>query len=268
MYAIKPFLLTVLPLYWLFLAMILLVATIWFLRYKTQHSYRIREAELRACFEIELRDAKAETQEETFQAVAREIHDHITLSLTLAKLHLNTINLNSFEQAESKTKNAINMITEAIDRLRDISHSLNTDWIATQGLVAALENEVERVQKTSVFKIELTVFGNPVFLSTEKEIIIFRVVQECLNNMIKHSHTRFAQVSLTYLSEQLYVVVMDYGVGFKIPADDEAAGKGSGLANIQSRISKINGQVKIESVENDGTIYTIKLPISQENSRL
>jgi signal transduction histidine kinase len=244
---------------------------IWLIRTKLIRSKKVAYEDSRSNFEQELVLSRAEIKEAIMQDIAREIHDHVTLSLTLAKLHLSTSKVEEQEQTAYKIQQATDMVTDAIDRLRDISHSLNSDAIASHGLITALENEIERIHKTNIFQIELSVLGNPIFLSNEQELIIFRVIQECLNNMIKHSKTRFAQISLTYLSENLHLVVMDYGVGFKIAGNETGRIRkeaGSGLGNIQARVSAIKGHVKIESVENDGTIYTITIPYSPKNLEL
>ena len=222
---------------------------------------------IRMYFDRELKAAQLEIRESTLQAVSREIHDHITLSLTLAKLHLNNIDLAQPDRWTEKTEQSKQLITDAIERLREISHSLNSDWVASQGLVAAIENEMDRIEKTALFRVKLLISGEPIFLPNDTEFILFRVIQECMNNIIRHSRTRYAQLSLTYLADSLHIVVMDFGVGFSIPpSESPSLHGGSGISSIQSRIRQLNGTVKIEAARNEGTTLTFTIPYQLENS--
>lgn len=231
---------------------------------------RWRERQLhsvRADFDRELKATQLEIREATLQDVSREIHDHITLSLTLAKLHLNSIDPTQPDRLMKKTEEANQLITDAIERLREISHSLNSDRVASQGLLAAIENEIDRIEKTAQFSVKLLLSGEPIFLPNDTEFILFRVIQECFNNIIRHSRTRYAQLSLTYLADSLHIVVMDFGIGFSIPPSESASLHGGfGISSIQSRIQQLNGTVKIETARNEGTTLTFTIPYQLENS--
>lgn len=232
------------------------------------HRWRKRQLrQLRADFDRELKETQLEIREATLRDVSREIHDHITLSLTLAKLHLNSIDPAQPERSTEKTEESKQLITDAIERLREISHSLNSDWVASQGLVSAIENEIDRIEKTTLFRVKLLISGEPIFLSNDTESVLFRVIQECFNNIIRHSRTRYAQLSLTYLADSLHIVVMDFGIGFSIPPSESSSlHSGSGISSIQSRIQQLNGTVKIETVRNEGTTLTFTIPYQIENS--
>lgn len=252
------------------LMLLLFVLVVIFLirHYKKKHESSILSIQaIKADYENNLLSTRLEIQEDALQHVSREIHDNINLALTLAKLHLTTVNWTNKEVAEEKVKSSHDLLSESIEKLRDISRSLNSDLISSLGLIAAIEREVERIQKTNLFQIQFAIQGNSIYLPTEKELIIFRIIQECFNNIIKHSNTKLVQLTITYLSGQLHILIMDHGVGFNVDETEESkTGKGAGLSNLKTRVKMIGGQMKIASIINEGTTLAFTIPFSHENS--
>ena len=111
--------------------------------------YKKRQSQLeKNIFEIKeqqekiVLNAKLEIQEETFRHISREIHDNINLALTLAKLNLNTLNVDDVERIPNKIQNSIDLLTRSISELSDISQSLNADFIINNGLIEAVQDEI------------------------------------------------------------------------------------------------------------------------------
>lgn len=205
-----------------------------------------------------LLEAQLEIQEQTFQHISREIHDNINLSLTLAKLHLNTIDWRNGLQTQEKVGFSIDLLSQSIDDLSDISKGLNTDAIIEHGLIKALEYETQRIRETNLFQVEFLVTGSPIYLDSKKELIIFRIVQESFNNIIKHGKATEADIRLHYYKGRLYITIADNGKGFdtETPVDNKHAG----LRNMKSRVNLLKGSMTINSIPERGTCIYFTIP--------
>ncbi|MBK8310211.1 MAG: hypothetical protein IPL04_04235 [Chitinophagaceae bacterium] len=110
-------------------------------------------------------NTQLEIQEQTFQHISREIHDNISLSLTLAKLQLNTLNWEDKETMQEKVESSVVLLSRSICDLSDISKSLNANIITEHGLLKAIDEEVTQLKQAQLFTVEYTCTGNPVFMS-------------------------------------------------------------------------------------------------------
>src|SRR5262249_29305269 len=154
--------------------------------------------QIRLDHERNLMSAQLEMQETTFQQISREIHDNISLSLTLAKLQLNTLSQADTNEFASKVNNAVELLGRSINDLSDISRSLNADIIRQQGLIKALYDELRRIREAGLFTLDHWLTGTPVYMDPEKELVIFRVIQEAFNNIIKHAGAQHTEINLHY----------------------------------------------------------------------
>ena len=237
--------------------LVLLSTSLLYFYTKRRYSYQRNLDVMKAENEKALLNTQLEIQEQTLKNIAQEIHDHIGLSLTLAKLHLNTLiplenNLN-----KEKITEAVMLITNSIQDLSNISHTLSADTVKKNGLLKALEEEVERIRRIGILDLRVKVSEHTVYLKDDVELIIFRIIQECLNNTIKHSGAKTACIELEYKEDSLKVTVMDTGNGFEDLAKKDRSG--SGLLNIESRTKMIKGTYEINSNER-GTEINITIP--------
>ena len=234
------------------------ILTILFLHRKKQIAYLEKIKEVEASYERNLLKAQLEMQEQTFQNISREIHDNISLSLTLAKLHLHTLDWNDKEKSVEKVNISTELLTQSIAELSDISKGLNADVIIQHGLLKAIENELQRIRRTGLFIIDYELTGTPLYMDNQKELIIFRIIQEAFNNIIKHAGAGNARLALHYNAVKLIVTISDDGKGF----DTELAGISSqaGLKNIETRIKILNGDININSRPGNGTVLLFNIP--------
>ena len=121
-----------------------LIITLIYFYQKKQLAYQQNMETLKLNHEKTLMETRLEIQENTFQQISREIHDNINLSLTLAKLHLNTLNWDEREKTASQINSSIELISQSITNLSDISKSLNADIINSQGLITAVNREIQK----------------------------------------------------------------------------------------------------------------------------
>lgn len=242
------------------LILIAFIVFILFLYQRRHIAYQKGLETLKSDFEKTLLTTQLEIQEQTFQNISREIHDNIGLSLTLAKLNLNTVDWNNQDLTREKVGGSVNFISRAIEDLSYISKALHTGFIEENGLLKALELEINKIQKLGIFQVIYDVTGSPVYMQIQKELVIFRIMQEVLNNCIKHAQATTIQILLDYKSDFVEVVIADNGIGFIHHSLEEKPGKGTGLLNIVKRAALINGTCLINSLPAQGTRITMKIP--------
>jgi two-component system, NarL family, sensor kinase len=230
-----------------------------YLYQKNQFLYFQKITALKLNHEKNLMSAQLEMQESTFQHISREIHDNINLSLSLSKLQLNTINMFNESDAEKKINSTIDLISKSIHDLSHLSKTLNTDLIKSMGLINAIKEEMEKLELTGLFSIEMQVTGQPVFMDAEKELLIFRIVQESFNNIIKHSEAKNIKFWLRYYDCHVELTIKDNGKGFEVPLTENRI-KGAGLNNITVRAKALNGKACIFSAPGKGTSLHISIP--------
>jgi len=242
------------------LLLVVFITILLYLYQKRQLKHHKAIEQLKVEFETSSLETQIEVQEQTFLHISREIHDNINLSLTLAKLNLNTLDWTNVGKTQTSVRSSIDILTGAIGDLSNLSKSINKELIADMGLIKAVKIETDRVRNFAGLIVCYEVIGEAIFLESEKELIIFRVIQEALNNIIRHSKANRISVVLKYSSTDLTVTVRDNGMGF----DREAiltwkdSGK-AGLKNMESRTQLLGGNFSIDSLPHHGT--TIKLII-------
>lgn len=245
------------------LLIILLVSFVTFIIYRYQikrNAYYKEMEEMKIEHENEMLKSQVEIQEQTFENISREIHDNIGQKLTLAKLQLNTMNLSYNVVASASLNNSVNMISEAINDLSDISRSMSSEIILQNGLIKALEFEVAQLNKSSLYKIDLFINGDLVFLNSQKELILFRIVQEALNNIMKHAAAKKIEITMNYFNDHIEMQIKDDGRGF---VNGPGCLKGTGIANMNRRAEILNGHCIVTSNPGDGTQITIEIPINE-----
>ena len=232
---------------------------------KKQYLFYNQIKDLKLDHEKNLLTAQLEVQEDTFRNVSREIHDNISLTLTLAKLNLNLFDWDDQKRAKSQLNSSIELIGDSIANLSDISRSLNSDFVISNGLLKAIENELERIRQLNLFKISCNISDGLVGLKSDEELLVFRIFQEAFNNIIKHSNAKFVDLSIIFSSNHFCMEIIDNGEGFDVSSQIESSG--SGLKNMQVRAGMLNGTLTINSKRNNGTSLIIKIPINYEQKR-
>lgn len=223
---------------------------------KRRRKMNMERTELQAQFQQELLRTQLEIQEQTFKTISQEIHDNIGQMLSLAKLNLATIDLQKEAQASEKIKDARDLVSKTIQDLRDLSKTLNTETITAVGLLNAVEAELHLLQKTGTLQTTFDVSGTPVRLDPQKQLILFRIVQEALHNVMKHAQASAVRVQAAFEPVDFTLLIADDGRGF----DSADALFGSGLRNMQSRSRLIGAAWQIESAAGCGTTVRITLP--------
>jgi two-component system, NarL family, sensor kinase len=234
-------------------------------RYQQRQNNYFKDMEaLKTSHENTLLQSQLEIQEQTIQNLSREIHDNIGQKLTLAKLYLNTLNYAETGKTIAQINDSGKMISEAINSLSDISRSMSSEIILNNGLIKALEFETAQFAKLNLYSINFSATGNPVFLDTDTELVLFRIVQEALNNIVKHADASAIDINLHYNTDFLFMEIKDNGKGFCT----DTAPAGTGLQNIKKRAAMLHGNLSINSIVNRGTQIKIDIPLYENNKSL
>ena len=232
--------------------------------YQRKQLQFLREKEqFKVILDKEILKTQLEIQEQTLKKISEEIHDNIGQTLSLAKLNLNTLDLQKQTRAEEKISVSKELVSKAIRDLRSLSKTLNTDTILSSGLLRAIEFELQLLDKAGEFKTEFKIIGNPVKIDAQKELILFRIVQEALNNIIKHAQANVVTIEITFKDHILNLSIGDNGRGFKIESDHNDIDGGSGLNNMRNRADIIGGNFYIESSSVHGSKIHLTVPIKE-----
>lgn len=215
----------------------------------------VKMTQMQLDYEKELRTVEQEVQEQTLSNVARELHDNIGQLLTLMRIHIEQQKLDG-DEAREKLAPIDETLTDTIDQVRMLSHSLNTDHIATKGLLFVLSKEAERLSKLNRMQIDWQNDGEDVDWDKGRKIMVFRMFQEIINNTLKHAAAQHIRISMKGGSN-LELKIEDDGVGF----DKEQvmnSKEGTGLQNLLKRAKLANVTIFINSEEGKGSTFIIR----------
>ncbi len=239
-------------------------------------SFRIKRRMITSKVEIEkiksesekkILETKLEIQEYIFSKISTDIHDNISLGLTLAKLQLNNYIENNEKKSE-KLSTAVDLISKSLVDLNDISKSLDGNHLLEYGLINAIESEINVFRQTGLYDVDFDIIGEPVFLDHKLELVILRIMQEACNNIVKHARANSIRVELYFESETVKLKVVDNGIGFDPKKVDERKEirKMAGLKNVYSRAEIVGGRVEIYSMPDKGTAILIIIPLNNSTN--
>ena len=241
----------------LLVAFFLVLFVAYFLKKKKQ--ILLEKELLKKTFNENLLQSQLEIQEQTLRHIGHELHDNLGQVASLIKINLTTLQLDNIAKATEKIEDTKDLTRQLITDLKSLSISLGADRIAQTGLTKALETEVERLNKTGQFTASINQESNIPVLDNDKAVILYRMAQEILNNIVKHSGAKQIAVLLN-ASENLFTLAFtDDGVGFDI--EEKKYSGGAGLNNLQNRARLINAQLTMQSTRGNGTRVTIELPL-------
>jgi signal transduction histidine kinase len=204
--------------------------------------------------------SRLEVQEYTLASISKELHDNINQVLTASVLQLNVAMRPNRSQKET-----IDIVTAtrdtikgAISDIRSLSHNLSTGLVEKRDLSESLKAELDRIDSYTDLKCSLELEGDEK-LSPEQRLLLFRVVQEALQNILKHSRATEVNVQLTTHTGACNMLIKDNGVGFDLEAVDTH--NSLGFQNMRERIALLNGTLQVESSEK-GTSLHIQVPLN------
>lgn len=205
-----------------------------------------------------------ETREEEWKRIASVLHDSLGQSMLVIKSEL-TQNINALRDDGVVKENLVrvsSMVQDTIEEIRNVSSALYPHQLENLGLKKALESMVGKIASSSGINFRMNIEDIDGIFSQEAEINLYRIIQELLNNIFKHSGASEASVEILKYPTYIIVKVSDKGIG------PDSAGRtrgmndgGFGLQNLAERVRLLSGKMKVESKSHKGTSFEITIPL-------
>jgi two-component system NarL family sensor kinase len=244
--------------------LLLLFSLLIYRNFKNRHQLLKKEkelqkqkiAELEKQHQLVAMQSVLKGQEEERSRLARDLHDGVGGLLSGVKLSMSNMKGNVFlsEENTQAFSNVIVQLDQSIAELRRVSHNMMPEALIKYGLKEALENYCENLNLSGKLKVQLQTYGMETRLDQNTEIIVYRIVQELLNNIIKHAEAKNVLIQLVHEGERFNLTVEDDGKGFDI----NETKNGAGLANIKARAEYLDGNVDIVSKKGEGTSVNVE----------
>ena len=221
-----------------------------------KRKYFNERQEMESAYHKQLLQSRLEMQEETFDTISREIHDNVGQLLSLAKVQLNIAQQHHTTDMALLDDIKAN-IGQAMTDLRDIAKSLSSERLQSIPLSQAVEQEMLRIGRNGALSCSSYIRGHEKPFPEQRKVIVFRIIQESLQNILKHAEADEVCIDIDFAADELHIAIQDNGIGF----DTQQIGQeGLGLQNITSRTSIIGGKAAIVSTIGRGTTITLTIP--------
>ena len=209
--------------------------------------------------------AVLEAEEAERRRIGADLHDGVGQLLTVAKLNLQALGeqlLLTSEDQRSLFRNALDMVDESFGEVRQISHNLMPNALLKRGLTQALRDFLQKISPTGQLRVQIEVIGlDETHLAPTVENVLFRVIQELVQNIIKHAQATEVVLQLIRVDDELTVLVQDNGRGFD-PAALAGDGAGIGLRNVTARMAYLGGRADFDSRPGRGATVTLEVPLA------
>jgi two-component system NarL family sensor kinase len=239
---------------------VIIISALFYSRYRQKQKV-ILQAEMMKQQELRSK-AVIEAEEQERMRIAKELHDGIGQTLSAVKMNMSTLdNSVQFSNPEQKMmmQNAIEMVDDSVKEVRSVSHNMMPNALIRAGLAKAVREFINKLN-TNQMKIDLDIVGLEERLDQTVETVMYRVIQENVSNIIKHSNANHVNIQLIRHDHELVTMIEDNGIGFDTAKINSF--EGIGLKNIQSRIEYLKGNVTFDSTQGRGTVVTIEIPLS------
>lgn len=218
---------------------------------------------LKSNYETEVLKTRSEAHQIALNEIAGELHDNVGKTLSLAVIHLNQVDIDEELLTKKQLIDIRDTIRQAMQELRQLSHNISSLNI---NLVAEINKIKERLDRTNSILFQHNLFFDKMEISKEKEVILLRVIQELIQNTIKHANATNIGLSITQLSNHLLVVYKEDGVGFDY--NKSILDHGLGLKSIKTRMQILDAKWDMVSSPGMGTTLQAEIPLialSEEN---
>ena len=196
-------------------------------------------------------------QETERKRIAQDLHDAISSKLNIVSLSTNV--LLADKSISDKQRASLNQILEitstTLESSRKIAHDLMPPILEKFGLKVALEELFEDISANTLIEIEHNI-NEPAKLSETNQLHVFRIIQELINNSIRHGKANELVIFMEENPTGFKIRYQDNGIGFNVLEIDKKSG--IGIQNIKSRVKILNGKLKMESTKNNGSLFIIK----------
>lgn len=224
-----------------------------FILFKNKQRLSIKEKMLlQKEFQQSLLQTQLEVQQQTMDYIGREIHDNVGQKLTLASLLSQQLLLSL---KDNRISDVIHSIDEGLEDLRNLSKSLTVTGLVELSFLELLNMQVKNVELLKKEKLHIQVSPNCQINSPQTKLILLRIVQEFIQNSLKHAQCKNIDISIKIVNDEIDILLQDDGIGF----DAKKIANGIGLANMQKRAALIPATFTLNSTLNKGTIINLRI---------
>ena len=250
--------------------MLLLISSSFLLAFifnqRKKMQYRNNMQELREKQQNQLIEAAVRSEESERHRIAETLHDEVGAYLSSAKLHLTAIKTNNLDDKDKQLhEKGKELLDDTIRKVRDISHNLHSNILKEFGLNEAIRHFVNKTTQSTLIKATTSLDSNYTTQNTENDISIYRMVQELMNNILKHAHAHEIIISSLYNNQELEITLFHDGKGLSQEQFEEFRFKkeGLGLKNIQNRVILLKGNIHFDT-NPDGNRIKIDVPVNDK----
>jgi len=231
------------------LTVVLMMVSVYGIFIKKKSALLLDQQRQVALYDQELAIAQVEIKEQTLNYIGQELHDDLGQKLSVARLMTNKISSPSNADEKEIAMEINSLLGECIQDIRNLSKVFITKQVEYFGFVESLEREVFRIKRLNLLEVDYEINNHDLDINSDHALILFRIVQECITNVIKHSKSKKIELKVVETPNNIRIFVNDNGVGFESNIKND----GSGLQNMKSRANIINAEFQINSVLNEGT---------------
>ncbi|HSZ35047.1 MAG TPA: ATP-binding protein [Puia sp.] len=242
------------------LVMVSFIIAILFRVQKKQKAFNDKLMETKENHLKELFGTKLEVHEKISEDLSRELHDNIGQNLSIARVGLNTLDIDNKDESKHSISEISEIIEKSLDDLRTVCRTMNSEIIKKGGLKKSIEMQVGYMRRLGKSNINFNTSGEYVRLVELKEMVLFRIIQEAMSNIIRHSGATEICISLCYSINKLILMIQDNGIGFDMDELAMESNHLNGIYNMKHRARLIEAEFKLESKIGVGTTITVTTP--------
>jgi two-component system NarL family sensor kinase len=223
-----------------------------------QNAYLIEKEKMIFDHENSLLQTRIEEQERTMTQVSKSVHDDLRQGLNFLQMNIKFLTRYIHEPEANTVINTINnVVSELMNNAHNISHFLSSDYIKGRGLLDVLQDELKYISDANNIICKVNVTGDYQTFNTNVELLIYRIVQEGINNILKHAQATKIEVDLEYQFDSFLITIKDNGIGFE--KDKISSFDGLGFFNMFQRAKYLNAILDIESNITQGSVITLQV---------
>lgn len=207
-------------------------------------------------FQNQLLQSRIEVQEQTFQQIGKELHDNVGQLLSTSRMLIG-LTERELQTPPDTLLTANATLGQAINEIRSLAKSLDKEWLERFSFAENIQTMIERINAGKNVAVEyVQTIDLP--LRSDEQIILFRIVQEAIQNAVKHAAPSHMRIAVEQDENNYRITVSDDGRGF----DRSTVAKSMGLVNMQHRVQLLQGTIQFNSIKDTGTTVAIRLPVN------
>lgn len=228
-----------------------------------KRKHAAEKKEMQRLFDQQLLQSQFEVQEHTYSVLSRELHDNIGQLLNSTKLLIGVAQ-REIGSPPPVLDTANEILSNAINEIRNLSKSLDKEWLEQFRLLENISLEIKRINLTGSITTSLETTVEKIALVSDKQLILFRIIQEALQNVIKHSKANKVLIRISEKEHVLYISIADNGIGYH---PEQTATAGVGILHMRKRAEILGGSMELTNGDfGQGLTVHLSIPLSYENT--